>query len=60
MCGILMYENRVTMEYWILHTKEIIFSRNYLCKIFAAKVSESFVKSELCNASLQDDPRLDY
>lgn len=56
----LKYKNQVIMEYCVLHTKEILSFHNYLCKTLVIIISENFVKFELYNVNLQDDPKLDY
>lgn len=60
MYGNLKCKNQVTMEHYILHMKEILAFHNYLCKTLVTIISENFVKSELYNANLWDDPKLDY
>lgn len=60
MNDILICANQEIMEYCMLHMQEIVSFHNYLYKILAIIISENFVKSELYNANLWDDPRSDY
>lgn len=53
-------KNQVTMEHYIFHMKEILAFHNYLDKTLVIIILENFVKSELNNANLQDNPKPDY